>query len=289
MRGKFVYSTGVFSSVGIQTKGGDVMEAWERIIVALDVDEFGEAVRLTRLLNGRAGMFKIGLHLFSPRGGETVRHFVLDAKARVFLDLKFHDIPNTVEKASEWAARLGVSMFNVHCSGGVPMMKAAKRGASRAGANKPLVLGVTILTSHTYESILWTSIGEAPRDCHNPACSCGGEKDPEENFKRWQIEKWVLALAQNASFAGLDGVVASPQETRAIRQEFGDGFIIVTPGIRFEGEEPGDQRRIATPGAAVAAGADYIVVGRSITAAKDPVGAAERAANEIATALAERG
>jgi orotidine-5'-phosphate decarboxylase len=224
-------------------------------------------------LRGVAGGFKIGSRLFTSEGPSMVRSLV-EHGDRVFLDLKFHDIPNTVATAVAAAAALGVWMVNVHASGGAKMMEAARDAAhdtaARTGLNAPLVIAVTVLTSMSSGALAETGV-ETPLLDH------------------------VLRLAQLAHAAGLDGVVASPQETVAIRQRFGPEFAIVTPGIRGGvSAKPGmplgagggkdDQERTMTPGEAIASGASYIVVGRPIIAAHDPRGAAERIAEDMRTA-----
>jgi orotidine-5'-phosphate decarboxylase len=239
-------------------------------------------------LQGHAGMFKVGSELFTAEGPVPVRYLVTTGQ-RVFLDLKFHDIPNTVRAAAREAAELGVSMVNVHASGGRKMMEAALEGARSAlqsvsrrmqgsagiavgdGA-RPRVLAVTILTSLESQDLEELGISGTPVEA-------------------------VLRLARLAQSAGLDGVVASPREISAIRQACGPGFLIVTPGIRpasalhsVSRRMPGsaatdDQARIATPASAIAAGADYLVVGRPITGAPDPVAAADAIVAEMDGAM----
>jgi orotidine-5'-phosphate decarboxylase len=210
----------------------------DKIIIALDVNTLKEEERLLDILSPYVKIFKIGMELFyscGPKSVELVKKYDRD----IFLDLKFHDIPNTVKSSSIISARLGVFMFNVHASGGTDMMKASLEGAEeeseRLGIDRPRILAVTILTSL-------------------PAT-------PEE----------VMKLAELAKESGLDGVVASPQEASKIRKKIGKDFLIVTPGIRPEGSEVQDQKRTATPEEAFRAGADYIVIGRPVTKAKDPV------------------
>jgi orotidine-5'-phosphate decarboxylase len=238
------------------------MKGAERVLVALDVASAAEALALADRLRGAVGGFKIGNRLFTAEGPRTVTALV-DRGDGVFLDLKFHDIPNTVATAVDAAAALGVWMVNVHASGGARMMQAARdaarEGAARAGRTRPLVIGVTVLTSMAGTALAETGVSSPMID-------------------------QVLRLAALARTAGLDGVVASPLETPAIRAACGDDFVIVTPGIRG-GEAAAatdDQERTMGPREAVDAGASYIVVGRPIVAAPDPRAAAER----IATALA---
>lgn len=236
----------------------------ESLLVALDVDSSRRALDLAAALRDVAGGFKVGSRLFTLEGPSLVRTLV-DTGARVFLDLKFHDIPNTVEQAVEAAVHTGAWMINVHASGGGAMMKAAARAghdaAARLGREAPLVIGVTVLTSMD-ERALRDSGVERPVLDH------------------------VVALARMAQASGLDGVVASPQETAAIRSSCGPGFAIVTPGIRgaSDGTARDDQARTMGPAEAVRAGATYIVVGRPIVAAPDPRAAAEAIAEELSRA-----
>ncbi|HLG15218.1 MAG TPA: orotidine-5'-phosphate decarboxylase [Blastocatellia bacterium] len=232
----------------------------DRLIVALDVADRADALRLGEQLSGRAGMFKIGSRLFTAEGPALVQEFVSSGE-RVFLDLKFHDIPNTVAGAAESAARLGVSIFNVHTLGGAEMMRVAAHAVADRGIlwiGRPAVLGVTVLTSMDQASL--TDVGvNAP------------------------VELEVVRLALLAHDAGLDGVVAAPQEIRPIRELVSDDrFIILTPGIRPAWSASGDQKRIATPADAIRDGADFLVVGRAITDNPDPRAAAERVLEEMA-------
>lgn len=233
-----------------------------RILVALDVPSREEALALAQTLRGAVGGFKIGSQLFTAAGPEIVRTIVAQGD-RVFLDLKFHDIPNTVAGAVQSASRLGVWMVNVHAGGGRQMMEAARRAADEAAAStghRPLVIAVTVLTSMGSDELRSIGISESPI----------GQ---------------VVRLAELTKAAGLDGVVASPQETSAIRRACGDDFVIVTPGIRggTAQAKADDQHRTMTPAEAVAAGSSYLVVGRPITAASDPRAAAEGIARESST------
>lgn len=238
-------------------------ELGNRVIVALDVATLSEATDLSRRLASHVAAVKIGSQLFTAEGPQAV-HAMRDLGVRVFLDLKFHDIPNTVAGAVASARSLGVWMLNVHCSGGLAMMAEAARAASAAvPGGRPLVLGVTVLTSLD-EASLKDTLG-TPRT----------------------LREQVQHLARQAQAAGLDGVVASPQEIADIRQACGANFLIVTPGVRPAEADRGDQRRVTTPGEAIRAGADYVVVGRPILAAKDPVEAAQRIAAECRQARAE--
>jgi orotidine-5'-phosphate decarboxylase len=226
------------------------------ILVALDVDTVEEARALADQLRGLAGGFKIGSRLFTGRGPGLVEDLVARGD-RVFLDLKFHDIPHTVSGAVGAATRLGVWMVNVHAAGGRDMMRAAKDAAhdeaARAGRPEPLVIAVTVLTSLD---------GEALGDTGVPA----------------PVADHVRRLATLARAAGLDGVVASPHEIGLVREACGDDFTIVTPGVRADDEPKGDQKRTMSAEAAIAAGATYLVVGRPIIAAPSPRAAAERLA-----------
>jgi orotidine-5'-phosphate decarboxylase len=222
----------------------------DKLIIALDVDTAPKAFALFSALRDFAGMFKIGSQLFTAAGPSIVREIV-DAGGRVFLDLKFHDIPNTVAAAGVAATRLGVSIFNVHACGGSEMMRrtadAVSEVAEREGLVRPQVIGVTVLTSS------------------------GSSQLAEAEVEQTMTER-VIALAKLAEGSGLDGVVASPLEVVAIRQAImSEGFIIVTPGVRPTGTDHGDQKRVMTPASAVRAGADYLVIGRPIIAAADPI------------------
>ena len=247
----------------------------DQLLIALDVESAAKALALADSLRVIAGGFKIGSRLFTSEGPSIVRALV-DKGDRVFLDLKFHDIPNTVAQAVAAATSLGVWMVNVHASGGTHMMQAARDAAgdtaARAGAKPPLVIAVTVLTSMNDAAL--AEIGSAPAQTRgNPG---SGIRDPgSENHGPGSVMEQVLRLAQLAQAAGLDGVVASPQETTAIRQRCGRDFAIVTPGIRGGGAGKDDQQRTMSAAEAIAAGASYIVVGRPIIAAQDPRAAAE--------------
>ena len=240
----------------------------DQLLIALDVESAAKAVALADSLRGIAGGFKIGSRLFTSEGPSIVRALV-EKRDRVFLDLKFHDIPNTVAQAVGAAASLGVWMVNVHASGGTDMMRAARDAArdaaARAGARPPLVVAVTVLTSMNDAAL--AEIGCAPAQAGDKLGS--GIRDPGSVIDQ------VLRLASLAQAAGLDGVVASPQESIAIRARCGPDFAIVTPGIRSGVAGKDDQQRTTSAGEAIAAGASYIVVGRPIIAAPDPRAAAE--------------
>jgi orotidine-5'-phosphate decarboxylase len=234
------------------------------LLVALDVPTGAEALALADRLRDVAGGFKVGNRLFTSEGPDLVRTLARNGE-KIFLDLKYHDIPNTVATAVSAATSLGVWMVNVHAAGGTRMMQAARDAARETaaaeGRRPPLVIAVTVLTSMNEPMMAATGIGGAVID-------------------------QVLRLADLAQAAGLDGVVASPQETALIRQRSGPDFAIVTPGIRggratTAGKD--DQERTMTPGEAIAAGASYLVVGRPIIAAAN----ARKAAEDIALEIAE--
>ena len=263
-----------------------VMSARDKLIVALDLPSADAATRLAERLHGRVGMFKVGSELFTAEGPVLARYLVAVGE-KVFLDLKFHDIPNTVRAAAREAAQLGVAMLNVHASGGRKMMEAALEGVQAAASRRhedarPRVLAVTLLTSLESGDLEKLGLAGTPEDV-------------------------VVRLARLAQQAGLDGVVASPREIAAVRAACGPRFVIVTPGIRPALTRPGiagaagsatlrqaqggersqtagaadDQVRIATPEVAIQAGADYLVVGRPITEAPEPVAAADAIVAEI--------
>ncbi len=231
------------------------MKARERLIVALDVAEASAARTLVDRLAGRVGLFKIGSQLFTAAGPGFVQEIVGRGE-KVFLDLKFHDIPNTVAGAVSSASRLGVSLIDVHGLGGRAMLEAAV-GALPAMQSR--LLAITVLTSHDEDSLGQIGVSGSVHDS-------------------------VRRLALLAKEANLDGVVASPHEVALIREACGADFLIVTPGIRPAGEAVGDQARAATPATALAAGADYIVVGRPITRAGDPAAAADAIVRQMESA-----
>lgn len=240
------------------------MKSSHKLIVALDVKTTDEAKRLVDMLRGVAGMFKIGSQLFTATGPAFVREIV-NSGAQVFLDLKFHDIPNTVAAAGVEAARLGVSIFNVHAAGGSEMMRrtaeAVAETARAEGLTKPSIIAVTVLTSANQMTL----------------AEVGWSVDPENLVER-------LSLLTEA--CGLDGVVASPREVGIVRSAVTTpDFIVVTPGVRPAGAEFCDQSRVSTPGEAIAAGADYLVVGRPITEAPDPAKTAFEIIQEMEAAL----
>jgi orotidine-5'-phosphate decarboxylase len=235
------------------------MNARERLIVALDVPKADEARVLIDRLAGKVGLFKIGSQLFTAAGPRFVQELVGRGE-KVFLDLKFHDIPNTVAGAVSSASRLGASLVDVHGLGGRAMLEAAVGALPAMGTR---LLAVTILTSHDEKSLGQIGLNGS-------------------------VHESVRRLALLAMEAGVDGVVASPHEVGIIREACGTDFLIVTPGIRPAGAAAGDQVRAATPAAALAAGADFVVVGRPITAAEDPAAAADAIVREMESALGAR-
>jgi orotidine-5'-phosphate decarboxylase len=243
-------------------------QAKERLCLALDVDTASEAMALVAQLLPWMGIFKIGSQLFTAVGPEMITH-IHQTGGEVFLDLKFHDIPNIVAAAGRAATRHGVFMFNVHTAGGYRLLATAAEAvhteAARLGVRKPLILGVTLLTSINAEMLKQELQVEVP------------------------LAAYVVHLAQLAQKAGLDGVVASPEEILPIRQACGPHFIILTPGIRPAWSvSPDDQQRITTPQQAIQRGSNYLVVGRPILAAQNRSEAAQRLLAEMDAALRER-
>jgi len=232
--------------------------ARDRLIVALDVSSAREALGLASQLQHGVGILKVGKQLFTAEGPQVVRDLIA-AGYGVFLDLKFHDIPNTVAHGVLSAAGLGVDMLTVHASGGSKMLKAAVE-AARSAQKPPKILAVTVLTSMNDDDV------------------------SEVGFSGRLVDE-VLRLAELALNAGCDGIVTSAREAPEVRKRLGDGFAIVTPGIRPAGEAAGDQARVVTPADAVRAGVTYLVVGRPITAAADPAAAAKRIMDEIAAVV----
>lgn len=240
------------------------MQAKDRIILALDVDSRREALNLVKELAPYVGMFKVGMQLYNSTGPAIVSA-INDCGGRVFVDLKFHDIPNTVASAGRVMTRLNCAMFNIHAAGGRDMMKALSREvqleAERLGVAVPITLAVTVLTSI-------------------------GQQDLERDMliSGLSVEQVVVKWALAAKECGISGVVCSPHEIAAIRSACGADFKIVSPGIRPAWSEANDQKRITTPAQAVELGADYIVIGRPITAAVDKVAAAQMIIDELEAA-----
>jgi len=226
-----------------------------RVIVALDFPEGQKALQFVEQLPPGSCRLKVGKELFTRAGPELVRQLV-GLGHDVFLDLKFHDIPNTVAHACEAAAQLGVWMVNVHASGGRRMMEAASAALQNAEGRKPLLIGVTVLTSMGPEDL----------------AEVGVKADPAEQVER---------LARLAKVSGLDGVVCSPREAARLRTVLGDDFVLVTPGVRPAGASTDDQTRVMTPADAIRDGSDYLVIGRPVTQASDPVKALEAINAEI--------
>ena len=222
----------------------DAVSENPRVIVALDYANGDQARQFVDRLEPGSCRLKIGKELFTREGPELVRYFKANGH-EVFLDLKFHDIPNTVARACQAAASLGVWMMNVHASGGRRMMSAARAALDELGPSRPLLIGVTVLTSM-------------------------GSDDLKELGVNADPAKQVLRLAALASASALDGVVCSPQEASLLREEFGERFMLVTPGVRPKGASMDDQSRVLTPADAIRSGSDYLVMGRPITRAGDP-------------------
>jgi len=225
--------------------------AADKIIVALDVPTKKDALGLVEQLGGQISFFKIGLQLYTAEGPEIVRA-VLASGAKVFLDLKLHDIPNTVANAVESAGKVGAQMLTIHLSGGPEMIRAAVS----AKKGKMSILGVTVLTSATQQTLDEIGIGE-------------------------QLDRHVLRLGNLGAAAGIDGLVASPFEVSFLREQLGDKIKLIVPGVRPSWSESGDQKRFMTPRQALEAGADYLVIGRPITKDPNPRGAVEKILEEL--------
>ena len=232
------------------------------LIFALDADSLNQAMEWTERLWKTVDGFKIGAQFFTRVGISAVK-LIQEAQSKVFLDLKFHDIPFTVEEAAYEAARMGVWMFNLHAVGGMEMMKRALRGAERGakeiGQQRPKIIAVTVLTSLSDADI--------------------ADLGYKEN-----VEQLTVRMARLALDVGLDGVVASPREAAMLRKELGEDFLIVSPGIRFEPAKSDDQKRVSGPAEAIRAGCNYLVVGRPIRDADDPVATAQMIQKEITDA-----
>ncbi len=226
------------------------------VIIACDFASAEATFAFLDKFTGRKPYVKIGMELYYAEGPSIVRE-IKKRGHKIFLDLKLHDIPNTVKKAMNVLSRLDVDMCNLHAGGTVPMMEAAIEGLTRPDGTRPLLIAVTQLTSTSQERM------EEDLLIHEP------------------IDKVVMHYAANAKKAGLDGVVCSPLEAGKVHETCGADFVTVTPGVRFAGGDIGDQKRVMTPEAAKEIGSDYIVVGRPITAAEDPVAAYERCVREF--------
>ena len=217
----------------------------KKVLIALDYDDQETALAFVKQLSPDTCRLKVGKEMFTYFGPEFVKELI-ELGFDVFLDLKFHDIPNTVAKAVTAAAKMGVWMVNVHASGGYEMMHKAKLALEEFGDRAPILIAVTVLTSMDEPELKRLGINKSPQE-------------------------QVIYLAKLAKEAGLDGVVCSAQEANVLKAELGEHFKLVTPGIRPEGSEAGDQKRIMTPKQAIEAGSDYLVVGRPITKAANPV------------------
>jgi orotidine-5'-phosphate decarboxylase len=236
------------------------MDARDRLIIALDFSHAEKAIEFVDLIEDRCRFYKVGSELFTTDG-----HFVIQElnkrKKNVFLDLKFHDIPHTVGAVSRVCARMDVKIFNVHASGGLEMMREAKKTsleeAGKSGKKPPLILAVTVLTSITSEVL---------------------KKEMKVSLT---AKRQVIHLAKMAQSAGLDGVVCSPFEIKDIKRSCGSGFIVLTPGVRPSWSEAGDQKRFKTPKEAFEDGADYLVIGRPVTKSLEPVASLEKILQEM--------
>ncbi len=226
------------------------------VIIACDFPSAEKTLEFLDRFKGRKPFVKIGMELYYSEGPSIVEK-IKNRGHKIFLDLKLHDIPNTVKKAMAVLSRLDVDMTNLHAAGGSAMMKAALEGLTKPNGERPILIAVTQLTSTDSETLKNELLIGAP------------------------MAETVMKYAENAARSGLDGVVCSPLEAAAVHNTCGSGFITVTPGVRFSDSDAGDQKRIMTPEQAKAAGSDYIVVGRPITAAEDPVAAYERCIREF--------
>ena len=226
------------------------------VIIACDFPSAEETFAFLDKFEGKKPFVKIGMELFYAEGPEIVRQ--IKAKGhKIFLDLKLHDIPTTVKKAMRVLSRLDVDMCNLHAAGAAPMMEAALEGLTRDDGSRPILIAVTQLTSTDQQTMERDLLIKEP------------------------IDRVVMHYAKTAANAGLDGVVCSPLEAKKVHETCGDGFLTVTPGVRFSDGDRGDQKRVMTPEEARKIGSDYIVVGRPITAAENPVATYERCVNEF--------
>ena len=226
----------------------------ERLIVALDVSSAAQAQKIVSSLGDAVSFYKVGMQLYTAEGPSIVRDLISSGR-RVFLDLKYHDIPNTVAAAVREAGKLGVSLLTVHASGGTKMLRTAAEAARESGPGLQIV-AVTVLTSMDYEDLNLVGVPGS-------------------------VEQQVVSLATLALKAGCDGVVSSAREVKTLRASLGNDFLVVTPGVRPAGAAHGDQARVVTPAEAIAAGASHIVVGRPITGAPSPALEAEKILQEI--------
>lgn len=226
------------------------------VIVACDFSSAKETFEFLDKFEGKKPFVKIGMELFYAEGPEIVRQIKAGGR-KIFLDLKLHDIPNTVKKAMRVLSKLDVDMCNLHAAGAAPMMKAALEGLTRDDGSRPILIAVTQLTSTDQQTMERDLLIKEP------------------------IDRVVMHYAKTAADAGLDGVVCSPLEAQKVHDACGKGFLTVTPGVRFADGDMGDQKRVMTPAQAKEIGSDYIVVGRPITAADDPVAAYEKCINDF--------
>ena len=226
------------------------------VIIACDFSSKEEVMNFLDKFQEEKPFLKIGMELFYAEGPEIVKE-IKKRGHKIFLDLKLHDIPNTVKKSMAVLSRLDVDMCNLHAGGTIPMMEAAIEGLTREDGTRPILIAVTQLTSTSQENMTRDLLIDTP------------------------IDEVVMHYAKNAKLAGLDGVVCSPLESGKVHETCGEGFLTVTPGVRFADGDVGDQRRVMTPAEAKKIGSDYIVVGRPITAAADPVAAYERCIAEF--------
>jgi orotidine-5'-phosphate decarboxylase len=257
-------------------------DARERLIVALDVPNAPEARRIVAAIGDSAQIYKIGKQLFTAEGPQVVRDLVASGRD-VFLDLKYHDIPNTVAGAVRQAAQLGVRMLTVHASGGLRMLRAAVEAAGGGGASVPHICPPLADVGSTSRTASGTA-DRRPLVLAVTVLTSLNDEDLQEIGVSGRVADQALRLAALARTAGCGGVVTSAREVREIRRELGAGFAIVTPGIRPAGTAQNDQERSATPAEAITAGASHIVVGRPITASPDPAAAARRILDEITAA-----